>query len=193
MVMPAKITQEEFKRRVKNYTNDTVEVISPYTNRRNSVIIKCKKCGYEWSYSAASLMPNNTKQHTFIGCPECKYEEVECNYCHKKFKRLKSQLEKDNKARQVYCSKECGNRHKNSLITQIKDGSNYRRNAFLNYPHKCDICGWDEDERILEVHHLDEDRNNNKIENLRILCPICHKKLTLHLFFYQELKDKYEK
>ena len=75
------------------------------------------------------------------------------------------------------------------MITQIENGSNYRRNAFLSYPHKCDICGWNEDERISEVHHLDEDRNNNKIENLRILCPICHKKLTLHLYSYQELKD----
>lgn len=117
LVMPAKMTQEEFERRVKEYTNDTVEVISPYINRRSPVTIKCKKCGYEWLYSAASLMPNNTKQHSFIGCPKCKYEEVECDYCHKKFKRLKSQLEKDNKTGYIYCSKECGNRHKNSLVT----------------------------------------------------------------------------
>ena len=43
--MPAKMTQEEFERRVKEYTNDTVEVISPYINRRSPVTIKCKKCG----------------------------------------------------------------------------------------------------------------------------------------------------
>ena len=87
----------------------------------------------------------------------------------------------------IYCSKECGNRDKNVNLTNWEDSSNYRRNAFNAYPHKCCICGWDEDERILEVHHLDENRNHNDISNLRILCPICHKKLTLHLYTYEEL------
>jgi 5-methylcytosine-specific restriction endonuclease McrA len=135
-------------------------------------------------------MPNSVKKHSFSGCPECKYTEVECSYCHKRFKRLKSELT-SNKSGYVYCSKECGNRHKNEIVTMWNNGSNYRRNAFNIYPHECAICGWDEDERVLEVHHLDEDRKHNNIENLRILCPICHKKLTLHLYSYQELFDKY--
>jgi predicted HNH restriction endonuclease len=48
-------------------------------------------------------------------------------------------------------------------------------------------CGYDEDERILEVHHIDEDRNNNDIKNLCILCPNCHVKITYH--FYELLDD----
>lgn len=177
-----KITQEEFENRLKIYTNDTFTVISKYVNKRTPVLIKCKNCGYEWSFSPSTLMPNNVNKHTFKGCPECKYQEVECNYCHKKFKRLKSQLAKDNKSGYVYCSKECGNRHKNEFIKNTVDACDYRRNAFLAYEHKCAVCGWDEDERILEVHHIDENRKNNNINNLIILCPICHKKLTLHLY-----------
>lgn len=187
--MPKAMTQEEFERRVKKYTNDSVEVISQYINKRTSVAIRCKVCGYEWTISPCSIMPSNTKKHAFGGCPACKYEEVECAYCHKKIKRLKTELAK-NQSGYNYCSRECGNRHKNLLIMQTKDGTAYRRNAFLHYPHQCDICGWDEDERVLEVHHLDENRENNSIENLRILCPICHKKITLHLASYQELKEK---
>jgi hypothetical protein len=135
-------------------------------------------------------MPNNVKKHSFLGCPECKYVEVECAYCHKKFKRLKSEAA-TNKSGYFYCSKECGNRHKNELVTQWADGTNYRRNAFNAYPHECSICGWNEDERVLEVHHLDENRKHNELKNLKILCPICHKKLTLHLYSYQELFDMY--
>lgn len=41
------------------------------------------------------------------------------------------------------------------------------------------ICGWDEDTRILEVHHINSDRSNNDLSNLMILCPICHTKITL--------------
>ena len=185
--MPKRMTQEEFCLRVKEYTNDTFEVISEYVNKRTHVQIKCKKCGYIWSFSPTTLTPNNVKQHSFIGCPECKYEERECDFCHKKFKRLKSRLESDNKTGKIYCSKECGNRDKNISLTNWEDSSNYRRNAFNAYPHKCCVCGWDEDKRILEVHHLDENRNHNDIANLRILCPICHKKLTLHLYTYEEL------
>ena len=39
---------------------------------------------------------------------------------------------------------------------------------------------------MLEVHHIDENRQNNNPSNLIILCPTCHKKLTTHKY---ELKD----
>lgn len=191
--MSERISQEEFKERVKQYTKDTVDVISEYKGKRFNIALKCKTCGYVWECSASTFMPSNMKKHEFTGCPECKYEVVECNYCHKKFRRLKSRLEKDNKTGFIYCSKECGNRHKNEFSFNKENGSNYRRNAFLNYPHKCDICGWDEDERVLEVHHIDENHGNNHIDNLRILCPTCHKKLSLHLYTYNELKSQYLK
>ena len=43
---------------------------------------------------------------------------------------------------------------------------------------KCEMCGWaeaSEDGRIpLELDHINGDHNDNRIENLRILCPNCH-------------------
>ena len=42
---------------------------------------------------------------------------------------------------------------------------------------KCEICGLDSwmDKPIpLELHHIDENRFNNRIENLQILCSNCH-------------------
>ena len=133
-------------------------------------------------------MPSSCKDYHFVGCPKCKYVEIECSYCGKKIKRLKSRLK--SQTGEYYCSRECGNRHKNSLIMQTKNGSAYRRNAFLEYEHCCAICGWDEDERILEVHHIDENRNNNNLENLIILCPTCHRKITLGLYSLEELKTQ---
>ena len=184
------LTQQEFEERVKQYTNDTVKVISKYINRRTKVTIQCKTCGYTWEISPQSLCPNTTRQFNFIGCPECKYDIVKCDFCGKSFKRLKSRLITDNKTGKIFCSKECGNKYKNTFVTNYENAADYRRNAFLKYPHKCCICGYEEDERILEVHHLDENRNNNHIDNLRILCPNCHKKITLHLFSFEELMNK---
>lgn len=43
---------------------------------------------------------------------------------------------------------------------------------------KCEICGWAEvslDGRIpVELDHINGDHRDNRIENLRILCPNCH-------------------
>jgi predicted DNA-binding protein YlxM (UPF0122 family) len=57
----------------------------------------------------------------------------------------------------------------------------YVKVAFDNYPPVCYICGYDKHKEALEVHHIDEDRSNNEPENLRLLCPTCHKEITLGL------------
>lgn len=49
----------------------------------------------------------------------------------------------------------------------------YRKLAFVGYGMKevCDHCGTKED---IIVHHIDENRRNNKRPNLQILCRTCH-------------------
>lgn len=43
---------------------------------------------------------------------------------------------------------------------------------------KCELCGWAKlsiDGRIpLELDHINGDHHDNRIENLRVLCPNCH-------------------
>jgi 5-methylcytosine-specific restriction endonuclease McrA len=38
----------------------------------------------------------------------------------------------------------------------------------------CERCGYDEEPRILGVHHKDRNRKNNELANLEVLCPMCH-------------------
>lgn len=47
----------------------------------------------------------------------------------------------------------------------------YRRLAFQHYEAICETCGCDES---LVVHHRNEDRYDNRVENLQILCRGCH-------------------
>ena len=136
-------------------------------------------------------------------CPKCSEEKIndkfstirtdlKCAYFGNKFIRLTSKLNKS-KSGIYFCCRE----HKD-LAQRIEFGLkeiqpdhygnttdniyNYRRNAYRNYPHKCAVCGWDEDEDILEVHHIDENREHNELFNLIILCPICHRKLSSHKY-----------
>lgn len=176
--MPKRMTQEDFENRVKEYTKDSVKVISPYINKRTKVQVQCKKCNAIWDFSPTTIMPNNMKKSTFVGCNNCLYIDLVCDECKKPFRRLRS----ESNGNLHFCSKECGNRYKNNTIKKITNGLAYRRNAFDAYPHCCAICGYNEETDILEVHHIDENRQNNNIHNLIILCPNCHKKITLHKY-----------
>ena len=118
---------------------------------------------------------------------------IKCAYCGKEFERLTSRLV-NSKSGLYFCCREHKDlaqklesgeqfeairpEHFGSYVDGATSNSAYRRSAFYVYPHKCAICGWDEDEDILQVHHIDENRKNGKIENLIILCPTCHWKLT---------------
>ena len=49
---------------------------------------------------------------------------------------------------------------------------------------KCEICGWAKtstDGRLpLELDHINGDRHDNRLQNLRILCPNCHSLQSTH-------------
>lgn len=94
------------------------------------------------------LYIDNTKaiQHQCPNCNPLKIRSgkiVKCGYCGKEIYRKQSDIEK-NKSGYFYCSKECGNIHKNIIRYEngeFDDSQNYRLKAFMKYPHKCMVCG----------------------------------------------------
>ena len=52
-------------------------------------------------------------------------------------------------------------------------GKDYRKKAFAHFTVKCALCDYDVED-VLQVHHKDEDRSNNELPNLVILCPTHH-------------------
>ena len=59
-------------------------------------------------------------------------------------------------------------------ISHYKNGdAYYRENAFASKEHKCECCS-ENRKYILHVHHIDKNRLNNNLDNLKILCLNCH-------------------
>lgn len=195
-----KLSNEDIANRVFENSLETCEYISGYKDDKSIIRVKCLIHNFEFETKWYNVSRCGRKHHI---CPICKQEdlknksskiECECAYCHKIFWRTPSKIEKS-RSGLLFCCRE----HKD-LAQRLESGTDfiqmrpphygvfngegygYRKKAFKEYPHKCAICGWDEDEDILEVHHIDSDRTNNQLSNLIILCPTCHRKLTLHKY-----------
>jgi hypothetical protein len=129
----------------------------------------------------------NTKRKNLIFCTkECFYRYktrtvvTNCATCNKEITKRVSEIQKVLNNR-VYCSKSCATIMNNTLF---KSGENhplfktgegsYRVRTLRTRDNICADCG-NTDERVLEVHHIDKNRKNNKDENLVIVCANCHK------------------
>ena len=104
----------------------------------------------------------------------------QCPVCKKEFTRRISGRESN----QVTCSNGCANTHFRSGINNpnfSEDSlTSHRVICFSHHKKECVVC---KESIIVEVHHLDENHNNNNPENLVPLCPTHHK--------YWHSKNKY--
>lgn len=150
--------------------------------RRKCVYIKCDKCGkYNWKpIRTLKFKKHYCSTKCQLGHTTNKVE-VKCANCGNAFEQSLSRI-KRSKSGLMFCSKKClgiARRKENAIIKVKGNGlATYRSLAFRYYEHKCEICGYDDCIDILQVHHIDGNRNNNKKENLIIMCPNCHAKVT---------------
>lgn len=132
----------------------------------------------------------NTKNSMKIYCSNRCYNKhksekhsikINCANCGKEIHKPKAEL-KQSKTGNLYCSRSCSAANNNRLFKKwenhpsYKNGKSQYRNYKLNSIENkiCKRCGFD-NILALEVHHIDRNRKNNKLENLEILCCNCHR------------------
>lgn len=149
---------------------------------------KCKVCDKKFY-----AKPNWIKKGWGKYCSKnCQFEAqkngkiVKCHICDKGIYRSNSELERA-KSGKYFCSRSCQTKWRN---TEVFIGSNhanwnggkhsYRKRVIRsNKERVCKICE-ENDKRILVVHHIDWNRENNKLSNLVWLCCNCHKLVHNH-------------
>ena len=112
---------------------------------------------------------------------EKKKFEVICESCDKPFNVI--EREKLHPSRdQYFCSRICANSvgGKAKALKYGHDGD-YRKIAFDRHGSKCIVCGFD---KVVEVHHIDHNRENNSHTNLVPLCPNHH--MMIHRSKYKQ-------
>jgi hypothetical protein len=89
----------------------------------------------------------------------------------------------EGKSKKTTCSYACSNtffRSGRNNGMWKETGGSYRTVCFKYHQKKCVVC---DEERIVSVHHYDENHENNAPENLIPLCP------THHCYVHSRYKD----
>lgn len=78
------------------------------------------------------------------------------------------------------CNRSCSNKYRTGIKYKIGRPKNIARTFRIlklrlmeERGKSCEKCGYNKYE-ILQVHHKNKNRNDNKVENLEIICPNCH-------------------
>jgi predicted nucleic acid-binding Zn ribbon protein len=150
-----------------------------YTSPKNGKTYKSLKAFIaHWNYNGRSGFENRLYN---VGCKFCKKDVICSNIkrheinCYLNPDNLKQCLVcgsaiKNHKTSKGTCSRACSNvffknvRKRKTLIT-------YRSICFDAHGKSCVVCG---ENKIVTVHHINENHNDHRKENLVPLCPTHH-------------------
>ncbi len=144
---------------------------------------QCRTCGKAFHRSPANFRESNTHAYCSKGCyaearkagiaevrrpVDASEHPATCQQCGKDFVIRRSPF--GGYRGRKYCSDEC--RHQSQITSRV----HVSRNILKARKSCCELCGLVEPE-ILEVHHIDRNRRNNRDDNLLLICPNCHRKI----------------
>lgn len=144
---------------------------------RKTVIISCITCNKNFDIREDWKDKQKYCSKKCNGLDKRNRIQVQCSYCDIFFYKSPSKL-KNSKSNLYFCCREhkdLSQRGNKIPRKNYKNGKfSYRQIAFREKEIKCEYCGYSKYKEVLDVHHKDENRKNNCIDNLVILCPTCH-------------------
>ncbi len=152
--------------------------IAPDGTTRSFVKVHCGHCGDTFDKQKRFVKDGKADFCSTKCMHESRLVQVmgPCGACGNKVSKAKSKV---GKSGLLFCNRKCKEQAQSGVGRVLKcgvskDGSTtYRSLAFHHYQKKCEWCQFDI-EALLDVHHVDHDRSNNRLENLLVLCVMCH-------------------
>jgi hypothetical protein len=109
---------------------------------------------------------------------EIKMIDVNCAYCGDLTPKTLNDYRQGKKRNyNFFCSRKCQYTYQSEASKGLgnngyKNGNKcFRQIALQEYGHACTRCEYS---LIVEVHHINGDHSDNRLENLDVLCPNCH-------------------
>lgn len=107
--------------------------------------------------------------------------EARCGYC-KSIINVRPRRLIASKSGLVFCNRSCKESAQSIEfgLETLQPGHyatgkwGYRKRALKHLGKICNKCGYDKDERMLDVDHKDNNRKNGNLSNLEVLCVWCH-------------------
>lgn len=153
----------------------------------------CKYCKKEFNFNRATEKANHTKhckdnpkrfetyknirtslnKRADQSLGELTDFKVNCRKCGKVFSVTERKKRFPSKEK-YFCSRNCSNSEGGKTKSSLYHGDNvatYSTVCFRYHQKKCVVCG---ENKIVAVHHYNEDHNDNRPENLVPLCPTHH-------------------
>ena len=154
-----------------------------YTSPKNGKTYKSLKAfNAHWHYAGTTDPQAFAKRLYKVQCQYCKDEVVVSNrnrheaacYLNPDNIKLCEVCEtpiKDYKKSKGTCSHSCSNKFFSHLRNKPENYSRYTTICWKEHKKECVVCGED---KVVAVHHMNEDHTDNRIENLVPLCPTHH-------------------
>ena len=140
--------------------------------RKPDMIRQCERCGKDFKRYAGHV----NQKYCSLECCRVPLTERLCKGCGKPFMPTMSSANRQ--SRQLFCDKHCWLRtYAKSKRIQSGNLGNWREAKAILLKETnghCARCGWSEVPEVLEIHHIDRNRHNNRRGNLKLLCPNCH-------------------
>lgn len=176
---------EEYYDKHPKYCKECGKIIE-FKNKRNeycshSCAAKHNNLGRKLTLDTKQKISNTLqeKNENFKGDYKLVDENLKCINCGSEINRGK------------YCSQKCQYEYTNKIkLNKWLSGENFsctngrvpsfiKRYLMKLFDCKCQLCGWGlENPKThtspLEIHHIDGNCINNRLDNLQLLCPNCH-------------------
>lgn len=161
-----------------------------------TVSVECARCSISFESDLRRVNEYKKKGWNHYCSDEChglkKARQIErpCGTCGVLVSRDESQFKKS-KSGHLFCNKSCSIKYNNRVLRSgvnnpwhqktvrraaygeeiSNSSSHYRTIAFAHHDKECVVCGED---KIVACHHMNGEHDDNRPENLVVLCPTHH-------------------